>query len=324
MRFRQKALRIVGYCALVVLSVLFGFYIHFPATAVAERISYEIEKSLRGKAMVDIEEIDLFGLNGVEAKNVRLQWMLDNEAVPVAVDDLRMRLALMPLLTGRIEVTGSLRARGAKIEFVLEPYKEGKTTVVATLRDLALNDPALVNLVGLPIVGKLHGQVNMHLAEQLRHMDGDVSLSFENLAIGPAEPFPGFAIKDVIDTGRMDLALNFKGGKYELKSFEQKPLGKAPALEVDKFSVSGNLAKNNAQAKFNFCASFKLSDDFLEKEENVDLKRAMSLLSLQMKKDEDGYFHAPVTGDFGFRRMPRLSKRLCPKVSKGAGKSLRK
>ena len=185
-------LRILGYCALVVLSVLLGFYIHFPATAVAERISHEIEKSLKGKAMVDIEEIDLFGLSGVEAKNVRLQWMLDNEPVPIAVDDLRIRLALMPLLMGRIEVAGSLRARGAEVEFALEPYQEGKTTVIATLRDLALNDPALVNLAGFPIGGKLHGQVNMHLAEQLRHMDGDVSLSLENLAIGPAEPFPDY------------------------------------------------------------------------------------------------------------------------------------
>ena len=311
---RERALWILGYTVFSLFSLFAALYLTFPTEAVAERLSFDIENRTQGALSLKIGELDLAGISGIEAENVRLGLGFMEPALPVVIDEFRAGFGLLPLVLSKLDFRADAVVGDGQLKTSVQSGEKSGISLAAGWRNIDLNAPPILSsLTGVPLSGVLSGEAKLSWAQTVNRANGSFSVGFENLELGAGEVFPGFAIGTPLGTGKLMMSYEAKNGTFLLSDFEQSEAaqGGAPALSLELVEARIKLNKMIQKTTFDTCVKFKLEDEYLNRKENKDLKRALDLLNLQFRKDPEGYFHAALSGDFSFGRNLRVRKRLC-------------
>nr|ADD93381.1 hypothetical protein [uncultured marine bacterium MedDCM-OCT-S01-C143] len=316
---KERVLRFVGYAVFSLFSLFIALYLTFPIAAVAERLSFDLENRSKGALTLEIGDIDLAGITGVEAEEVRVGLGFTDPAIPLKIDELRVRFGLLALLLTNTDIQADAMVGAGKVEGVFRSEDKFAMSLGASWQNLDLNAPPILpSLAGVPLAGELSGQVELAWTRSLSKANGMLSFGFDDIELGAGEVFPGFKIGSPVGSGKISMGYEVKDGTALLSQYEQTSDGKGgqPALSLELVEARAKLNNDIRRTTFEACVKFKLEDAYLNKKENKDLKRAIDLLNLQFRKDPEGYFHAAFSGDFSFVRKLRLRKRLCKKTKK--------
>jgi type II secretion system protein N len=319
---QKKWVRVLGYVLFSGASLLVFFYFTFPAQAVGQRLSQEIQKTTNGSVNVLFTDVSLYRFSGIAAEKVKIR--INSESGPpleLDVDGMHVRLRLLPLLWLSLSVNAGVDLGEGTIDGVIS---KGDETVDL---DLEADDvdfmtpPILTKLAGVPIRGKLAGKVKAKVgfgtgkgkaAEGARRgflpeqSDGQASITIRAAGFGPGT-VSGFTVPESLDFGQLDMAFDLKRGRLRIASFQQK--GGQVALDA---SASSNLRGALSSSTLDACVKFKVTDEaYLAK--NPKINTALQLATVQLKKDPEGFLHLKVAGSIG---NARRQSGLC----RGAGK----
>ncbi len=317
----KKALITAGYIAFGVIALFLGIYLTFPADAVGQRLTHEVQKSTQGKLMLSFEDVSLYRLSGIEAEGVRVKIAQDGSSpLEFQLDELRARLRLLPLLWLSLSVDAEVEVGDGVLAARLTPGTEGGFSTDLELEELSLTSPpVLPGLVGVPLGGKISGEVHGDWSEKdSKATTGAANLKLEGMSFGPGTlrlPMPGmsekmdFTLPTAIELGTLTLDAPIEQGKLTIKSFNQT--GGDLAIKL-----SGNLSLRPqlSASGIDVCLMVKPEQAFLTK--NPKIRDALALAEVQLKKDGQGFLNVPLAGTIG---RPRLKGGLCRVGSGGGG-----
>jgi len=314
---KNKLLRILGYVAFGGMSLLFFFYVTFPAEAVGQRLAHEIEKLSGGKVSVTFDEVSLYRFSGISAEGVKLKTIPDQgEPLEIEVDEMWLRLQLLPLVLLDISLSGGIGLGDGTIEAVVAKTGEG-IEFEAEIDDLDFASPPLLSkMAGLPVGGKLAGKLDgvIGMAPQRlpggkkgpdqiapEKSEGKASLTLHGLSLGPGT-VQGFTIPAPISFGQLDMAFDMRRGRARMASFQQK--GGQVALDV---SGSTNLRRTVRSSTIDTCVKLKFTDDDYLKA-HPKINTALQIAQVQLKKDGEGFLNIKHSGTIA---NPKRQRGVC-------------
>ena len=301
----EKLVRIGGYVLFGGVSLLFFFYVTFPADAVGQRLAHEIEKLSGGGVTVTFEDVSLYRFSGIEAEGVKLKTNPDQgEALEVEVDEMWLRLRLLPLALLDISVSGGVGLGDGSVEAVVSKTGDG-IEFEAEIDDLDFTQPPLLSrAAGLPVRGQLAGKLDGVIGVTPQRLpggkkgpdqiapeksEGKASLTVRDLALGPGR-VQGFNIPAPISFGQLDMALDMRRGRARMASFQQQ--GGQVALDV---SGSTSLRRALRSSTLDTCVKLKFTDDDYLKA-HPKINTALQLAQGLLQKDGEGFLNLKHTG----------------------------
>jgi len=210
---KQKLIRGAGYGLFFVLAFGFSLYLTFDPMLIKGWLESNAQKSGIG---LNISQLDKYRLSGVKASQVTLTTP---RGMTLKIDQMRARLALLPLLLGRKQFGFALSLYGGKISGSLEQARRGyKTRFEAENVDLA-RMPAGGG--GGPwLASKLNatGDLNLSPRNNPKSWSGKIAAEFGPGKI-PAFAYQGFQVPEIrMDRAKLELELN--NGSAQFKSLE--------------------------------------------------------------------------------------------------------
>mgnify|MGYP006270776861 CR=1 FL=1 len=301
--WRRKALVIGGYIAFGLAAFLFSLYLTLPMDAVAQRLAHELNKGTGGGYSVELDGLSTYWFSGLEAEAVSInRRSTSGEQGPIRLDGAYARLQLLPLLWLSTVIDAGVRLGDGEIEASLWPESEGVFAFKVNAQDVNLMRPPVVpQLIGMPVGGVLALKGSSKLNRGKR-ADSEVKLNLhlKNAALGPGS-IQGFTLPR-INLGSLQAVVMMENGKLALRAFEQEggDLAIDPSLNI---AVRPRLSSSRLDA----CIKLKPDPAFLEKEPKM--KTVAQLAEVQLRKDDDEYFHVPLRGTLGRPRQRRRA--LC-------------
>jgi type II secretion system protein N len=297
---RRKLLVGAGYGAFSTLALLIGLYLTFPAEAVGQRISHEVQQKSGGEITISFEEIEPYRLSGVSAENVKVRTQKDGQQpVDMSFDVVRARLRLLPLFLFQLSFDTALELGEGEIEARVTPRGEGDMFASVEVEALNLASPPIVPmLIGFPVTGTVTGSMSADLTQDQKGSGGG-TLRITGASFGPAT-IQGFSVP-AIELGDLELGLAIDAGRAKVTSFKQTG-GEIAA----KISGSATLKPLLSSSTLDACLELKPDPAFLEK--NPKVKAAVQIAEIQLKKNPEGFLHVPFSGTLG---KPRYRSGLC-------------
>jgi type II secretion system protein N len=220
-------LKWAGFAAFYLFAlVLFGF-LSFPYNRLADRITQEFNTHQTGPKPMKLKLGDMssYWLNGVEAENITLTSPSDPDpdgkpAKPkvLKIDSAHASVSLLRLLFGSVRISFGADAFGGELSGYTTVSDEGRKLEVE-LEDLDLDKaPMAVDYVGLPLAGKLNGEVDLLMPEEkLSKADGKISIKVTDLAAGDGKA----KIRDTIalpklEAGELTIEAEAKQGNLKI------------------------------------------------------------------------------------------------------------
>jgi type II secretion system protein N len=170
---------------------------------------------------LQIDEMSGYWLSGVRVKGVR--WMTASgeagkPASKIVVEEATVRYAILSALVGNTDVSFDVLAFGGEAMGSYQAHgKDRAVDVKLDAVDLGEIDP-LVQMVGVPLQGKLGGTVKLTLPEgKASKATGSVSLEAGGVTVGDgkAKIKGAFALPKV-DVGTLTLAADVKDGSLKI------------------------------------------------------------------------------------------------------------
>ena len=161
-----------------------------PYDKIKERIVLAFNKQQRdtgGNQELRIDELTSYRLTGAHASGIHLVSAASEPGKPpseLKIDDARARISILGLLLFNIDYSFKVSAFGGTLEGSYDDHKDRHIEASIEDVDLALVDP-LKDLIGVPLEGKLGGEIKFVLPEQkLSKANGTVSLEAKDVAVG--------------------------------------------------------------------------------------------------------------------------------------------
>lgn len=190
----KRLLPYIGYVLFYFAAFALCCYLTFPYERLRDRLVAEFHASQKGQAKLnhlEIDEVGPYRLTGVVATGVRYitpgNPKPDGTSVPttVEIDELRLRVRILPLLIGHKTVSFYARAFGGELDGVFsEASKERKLEL--EMKDVAIGriEP-ITSLVGLPLTGAIKGTVDMTFPDKrASKASGALKLAVTDLSAG--------------------------------------------------------------------------------------------------------------------------------------------
>ena len=107
--------------------------------------------------------------------------------VDVLLEEVHARISLLSLLTGTVAVTFDARLAGGSLEGEVEMGDSGSLRL-DIVEPIQLQRVSIIrNFLGLPMGGKLSGDIDVTFPENIQEAEGHVNLLTENLRIGDGD-----------------------------------------------------------------------------------------------------------------------------------------
>lgn len=170
----------------------------------------------------------------------------------------------------------------------------------AEVEDLNLvNVNVISEMAGLPIGGVVNGDISLDWTKDVKARTGHVNIRSQALRVGPGELSSGALGKltlPAVGFGDLDTSFKVGNGKLEIEKFEQKG-GDLIAKITGDVSVRSRFASSSVSA----CIKVKGEPSYLSK--NPNLKSALELATVRLKKDSSQFLNIPLAGTMGSIRM---------------------
>jgi type II secretion system protein N len=238
-RLRQ-ILKWAGYVAFYVFSLLVFAVLTFPYDRLGDRVVQEFNARQTGPKPMRLKlgHMSSYWLNGVEADDITLTspGEPDEQGKPgkpkvLKVDTAHASVSLIRLLFGTVSVSFGAEAFGGEVSGHTVNSDEGRTLEV-DLDEVDLGQaPMIGDIVGLPLSGKLTGNIELLMPEQkLSKADGKITLKVTELAAGDGKA----KIRDTIalpklEAGDLAFEAEAKAGVLKIATFGAN----GPDLKLD-------------------------------------------------------------------------------------------
>ena len=305
MRRPKKFVAAAGYFAFTVLSLLVSLYLTFPADALGQRLSHELQRQTHGQWLMTYSEASTYRLTGVQLENFKLTQHppvtheSDAPALHLEFDQLHARLRLTPLLLLRLSADVGVYTHGGSLSARITPRKQ-VTDVLISADKFDLGFPPLAGqFIGIPVGGQLSGHIDAALFDDFHRTTVTADLTYDRGGIGPGA-IAGFTLPH-IELGQIILAAELKDTKAHLTNFKQQ--GGNIAL-----NIKGNttLRQPLETSLLDLCLTLRADPTFLDN--NPTIKTALQIAEVQFKKDPQGFIHIPLSGAMN---SPQVGNVLC-------------
>ena len=230
------ALRIIIYPAFLVFSFILFILLLFPFDSIRLRTAAELEKSLGGAYEIKIDSMSPSPLTGVLFKGVSLTPRKTPDAIPFKIKKAKVKLALIPLLSGVVEIDFDMTAEKGTVQGEFS-WRRGPYTMEMKMDQLDLTlFSALATKSGMSFSGIINGNVSLSIdTEDPLNNHGKIHLQFPELVLGEIATTDGSfklpalkiaqlgaapaTLETSMTKGNIDLTgFNFAGGDLELTS----------------------------------------------------------------------------------------------------------
>jgi type II secretion system protein N len=270
-----------------------------------------------GKLSVTFDDVSLYRFSGIAAEGVKLKTIpAQGEPLEIEVDELWLRLQLLPLALLNVSVSGGVGLGDGSVDAVVAKTGEG-IEFEAEVDDLDFAKPPLLSkMTGVPVRGKLAGKLDGVIGLAPQRLPGgkkgpdqiapdkseaQASLTLRGLTLGPGS-VKGFTIPAPISFGQLDMALDMRRGRARMASFKQT--GGQVALDV---SGGTTLRRTIRASSLDTCVKLKFTDEeYLRQHPKINT--ALQLAQVQLKKDGQGFLNLKHTGTLA---NPKRQRGLC-------------
>lgn len=294
---RNRILKGVAYTLFFLFCLAVFLVWGFPVERIQSLIEREASKALGMKATVS--ELSMLFPNGVEASAVRLTKE-EEDGKPgfgLLATDVSARIGILGIITGSRDISFSAGLLSGTIEGDLR-LDENAQEIAAKIQQLDLAKlPLLSDKIGLPVNGKVQGQVELELnPKDFKAARGTIAIAVEKAGLGEGKlqlPVPGFSgglTVPPINLGKILAELEIGKGRADIKTLQVRS-------EDVEATVEGNLnlQKRLDQSMANLKVKFKLTDDFLNR--NPKFKDLIQMAGLP--RGPDGMSTYNIYGNIG-------------------------
>jgi type II secretion system protein N len=284
-----KVARGAGYGLFAITALLVSLYLTFPAEAVGQRLAHEVRMRSGGAYTLRFKELSPWRLTGFAAEAVSLRVNRSPQPpLDIAVDDLKARLRILPLLLARLSASAKVDLGQGSVDVVVTPRGPGAVDADLSIDDLNLSSPPLIpKLVGLTLGGKLDGSATAEWRPDPKASTGKGAFTLANATVGPGT-IQGFTLP-ATELGTIKPELVIDGGRLRIASFKQE--GGQIQLKV---SGGVQLRPQFEQSQLDLCLMVKADPNYLRK--NPNMESALQLAEVRFRRDPQGFLNIPLGG----------------------------
>jgi type II secretion system protein N len=253
---------LVGYPIFYLFCLLVFAALTFPYDKLRQRVvaSFNADQhATGGQQELRIDEMSGYWLSGVRVRGVTLTSPATEPGKPpskIQIDEATVRYQILPALIGHSDVNFDVYAFGGEANGSYEVHGKDRSLEVALdAVDIGEADP-LVQMVGVPLQGKLSGTVRLVLPEgKAAKGSGAVALEASGVSVGDGKAkLKGALALPKIDVGTLSLAADAKDGALKITKLAAG--GKDVELQGDgritmRDSMGESLCDANVRFKIN-------------------------------------------------------------------------
>jgi type II secretion system protein N len=315
----------VAYPAFFLFSLIVGAYWTFPYDHLRD---YIVEKAEHGGSMqLEIERLEPSWVTGVELEGVRLVTLPDSpteEPAVLVIPRAEARISLLSLLAGTTDVSFDAELDGGgRIEGSYAESSES-THIVANIQEVDLRRIGpLREAVGLPIAGRLSGDIDLTIAQEATNTQGTADITLRNVAIGDGRtPLVVEGLGSGLTLERMNL------GTVQLRLETTRGVGTIQRLRADgehaELWGSGNVRLVQPLRMSSLDLLFRIQFKDAYRNASDRMRALFSLLEmnpqLRPARTPNGALQWRIQGAFGSRiRMTPSGRSPMPGVDDAAG-----
>jgi len=280
-------LRILIYPLFAIASFLIFFLLLFPFDSIKGRIEMEAERGLGGKYNVQIEDLSMALISGVELKKITIKEKSGEHQLLMKVDEAEIHVSLLPLIWGSVRISFDLVVDGGSLDgSVAQSGGEYKIQMDITKLNLAAF-PLLKANYGVSLSSDINGKIDMEVfpAAPLRN-NGSIFLDLKSLKLAESNimglfPLPPLDLAGPKGKSKVDLVMN--RGNIEIRSLDIK------GGDLD-LGIGGKIYLAQRVSNFRFNLRGKLG--FSEKA----AAELPMLAIIEQQKAEDGLYPIAISG----------------------------
>ena len=307
----RKVLRFMGYSTFFWTFFWLFAYLTFPYERVRDRIVQEVEfpKDARGNRrpsgyQLEIVDLQPSWFTGIEARGVRIIKPAEGEepTVDVLLEEVNARVSLLSLLTGTVAVTFDARLASGSMEGEFE-YGDASSLRLNIVEPIMLQRVSIIRtFLGLPLAGRLSGDIDVSLPAEIREAAGHVNLVAEGLRIGDGQAklrlpgMPNGITLERINAGRMTIQLDIAAGVATVRRLRSR----GDDAELDGEGTI-NLMQPLRQSRLDLLVRLKILDAYRQQSDRARSMLALmdSIPTLARARTSDGALQYRLGGSMG-------------------------
>jgi type II secretion system protein N len=302
LKFALKYAPYVGYPVFYLTCLVVFAVLMFPYNKLKDRLvaGYNADQKGPGAQELQVDELRGHWLTGVHASGVRLVTPSSDPSKPaskIEIDDAYVRFSLLSAMAGSTWVGFDVYGMGGEVSGSFE--SSGKDRAVqATLDGVDLGEvEALGQLLGVPIHGKVSGEVHLDMPEaKATRGTGSVSLEAKEVSVGDGKAkLKGAIALPKVDVGTLTFSAEAKEGVLKISKFVAG--GKDVEVQGDGRITLRDMATESlcdAQIRFKINDSYRTRSDLTKSLFGAPGSNIPALFELDPKvkqsKRADGFF----------------------------------
>lgn len=307
----------VGYPVFYVFCLAIFATVTFPYGKLREHIVASFnatEKATGGLQELQIEDMSGYWLSGIHMTGVSLSTGSPEPGKPltkIAIDDAKARYSLLPLLIGNSDMNFDAIAFGGEASGSYDVSGKDRTVDV-TLDSIDIGSvQPLVDLLGVPLSGKLAGTVDLKMPEGRASKGvGSVSLEIQDVSVGDGKAkIKGTLALPKMTVGTLTLAADAKDGVLRISKLVAG--GKDLDVQGDGKITMRELATDSLldlQIRFRINDAYRTKSDltktlFGAPGSNQPALFEMADPQIKASKRADGFFAWAFSGPLGHPRV---------------------
>lgn len=312
----KKVLKGILYPSFYFTALVAFLLVSFPYDRLKQRLvaEFNARQPAGAGSRLEIETMSGYWISGVEAQGVKLHAAppppgedgKQEEGRVVTVDDIHLRVSMLRFLFGTLQVAFGGEAFGGSLSGSTSDA-DGARSFVLELDGVNVGDlPLLREVVGLPLSGKLSGNIDLRMPEaKLSKAEGKIDLKIVDLSFGDGKAkIRNTLALPKVEAGELSLVAEATDGRLKIEKLAAT--GNDVELAADgsirlREPLDTSLAE--LSLRFKFADKFKSKNDTTKALFGEPGSSLPGLFDLDPKnqraKRPDGFYAFRLTGPLG-------------------------